>query len=145
MHRLSGVQLLHPETGHPSLSLSPSCRPAAVQSYEAVMSSVVMSLRLNLTSHGLRNLIVKTFYVFQPSCLCALTHTHLQNISHTISIVLYGRHLDFLRLLFFFLEMQRTEKGWKPDRSRHSVFTCWFPAPLKKHSETQQQGQPDKQ
>lgn len=47
--------LLHQRrAGHP-LPAFPSCLPAAVQSYEVVMSLVVMSLTLNLTSPGLKD------------------------------------------------------------------------------------------
>lgn len=59
-----------PETGPAIRPALPSCLLAAVQSNEVVMSLVVMSITLNLTSHGLNQILKETsqwkhFNVFQ--------------------------------------------------------------------------------
>lgn len=48
-----------PETGPAIPPALPSCLLAAVQSNEVVMSLVVMSITLNMTSHGLNQILKK--------------------------------------------------------------------------------------
>lgn len=60
--RLSASSTLHFSTTRPSCSLPqlPACLLAAVQSYEVVMSLVVMSITLNPTSHRLNKRLKET-------------------------------------------------------------------------------------